>query len=232
MEPDAPPGLGSPASQVGLDVSVLRELLRKQSELISAAGAENMAKLQRKWEECLDRVETKVAAQDGAVRQLSIRCCMLEDKLQQWIDERHGLEAESEIKLGLVKTNKKKRRGRRNRAAMSKDAECEQMVLVDSVDDVCETPTDMDVAMDQMLVGSSSAVLEPGEQDRTSSADVPDDLDGTRWSSNDERYWWKDTVDEQEAQDLFRGQESLVVSSWALRSQQRGVKKTQRQILV
>ena len=67
LEPDVPPGLESSARQVGLDVSVLRELLRQQSELISAAGEENRMKLQRKWEECLDRVEAKSAAQDEVV---------------------------------------------------------------------------------------------------------------------------------------------------------------------
>ena len=190
MEPNAPPGLESSESQVGLDVSVLRELLRKQSVLVGAVGAESMAKLQRKWNECL---EAKVVAQDEAVRQLSMRCCMLEDKLQQWFDDRHGLEAESEIKLDLVQTKRKKRRGRRNRAAAGKDAECEQQVLMDAVDDVCETLRDVDVAMHQMWVGCTGAVLEPGEQGRTSKADMPEDLDGTRWGSTDEGYWWKDT---------------------------------------
>ena len=74
MEPDAPPGLESSQSQVGLDLSVLREVLRRQSELISTAGQENMMKPQRKWEDCWDRVEDKVTAQDEVVRQLSMRC--------------------------------------------------------------------------------------------------------------------------------------------------------------
>ena len=40
-----------------------------------------------------------------------------------------------------------------------------------------------DVATDHTLVGCSNAVLEPGKQDLTSHADMPDDWDGTRWSS-------------------------------------------------
>ena len=55
------------------DVSALCELLRQQPELISTAGEKNMMKLQRKWGECLDRVEPKLATQDEVVRQLSMR---------------------------------------------------------------------------------------------------------------------------------------------------------------
>ena len=65
---------GKLAKPVGLDLSVLREVLRRQSELISTAGQENMMKPQRKWEDCWDRVEDKVTAQDEVVRQLSMRC--------------------------------------------------------------------------------------------------------------------------------------------------------------
>ena len=64
---------------------------------------------------------------------------------------------------------------------------------MDAFDEVGEAPRDADVAMDQMLVGCTSAVMGPGEQDRTSNADMPDDLDGTRWSSTDEGGSRKDT---------------------------------------
>ena len=109
------------------------------------------------------------------------------------VDDRHGLVTEFENKVGLVQTKRKKGRGRRNKAAVGNDANCEQKVFVDVVDDVSEIPKDMDVAVDNNFVGCNIAVLEPGEQDRTSHADVPDDLDGTRGSSTDEGCCWKDT---------------------------------------
>ncbi|OLP94362.1 hypothetical protein AK812_SmicGene23629 [Symbiodinium microadriaticum] len=140
MEPDVPPGLESSESQVRLGVSVLHELLRHQSELISTVGKENMMKLQRKWEECLDRVEAKVALCEEVIRQVSMRCCILEDKLQQWYDDRHGLETESAIKVDLEQTKRKKGRGRRTKAAVHNDIEREQEVLMDAVDEVCDAP--------------------------------------------------------------------------------------------
>ena len=99
--------------------------------------------------------------------------------------DRHGLETESAIKLDLVQTKRKKGRGRRNKAAVRTDTKCEQQVLMDVFDDLCDTPRDVDVAMDHSSVGCSSAVLEPGEHDWTSRVNMPDDLDGVRWSSSD-----------------------------------------------
>ena len=153
MDGDAPPGLGSSVSLVGPDLGVLRELLQQQSEQISTAGKGNLMKLQRKWEECLDRVEAKVFAQDEVVQKLSMRCCILEDKLQQWFEDRHGLGTESETKVDLVQTKRRKGRRKRNKAAVGNEIECEQQVLVDSVDDVCGTPGNIDVAKDHTMVG-------------------------------------------------------------------------------
>ena len=97
-------------------------------------------KLQRKWEECLDRVEAKVALREEVIRQVSMRCCILEDKLQQWYDDRHVLETESAIKVDLEQTKRKKGRGRRTKAAVHNDIEREQEVLMDAVDEVCDAP--------------------------------------------------------------------------------------------
>ena len=123
----------------------------------------------------MDRVEAKVFAQDEVVQQLSMRCCLLEDKLQQWFKDRHGLETESETKADLVQTKRRKGRRKRNEAAVGNDIACQQQVLVDSVDDECGAPGNIDVAKDHTMVGCASAVLEPGEQDRTRHAATPDD---------------------------------------------------------
>ena len=154
-------------------------------------------------------MQNKVASQKERLMSLSEQCQSLELRLHElenaqkvdssngmvptWFDDRHGSEAESEIQLDFVKAKRKKRRGRRNRAAVGKHTEFEQQVLMDAFDEVGEAPRDADVAMDQMLVGCTSAVMGPGEQDRTSNADMPDDLDGTRWSSTDEGGWRKHT---------------------------------------
>ena len=78
----------------------------------------------------------QIPAQDEYVPDLSIRCCILEHKLQHLFDDRHGLETESAIKVDLVQTKRKKGRGSRNKAAVRNDTKCEQQVLMDAFDDV------------------------------------------------------------------------------------------------
>ena len=122
-----------------------------------------------------------------------MRCCILEHKLQHLFDDRHGLETESAMKVDLVQTRRKKGRGSRNKVAVRNDTKCEQQELMHAFDEVCDTPRDMDMGMDHSFVGCDSAVLEPGEHGWTSHADMPDDLDGTCWSSTDKGCWRKDT---------------------------------------
>ena len=198
MEPDTsprrvlPPGLGEAVQPVEMDLEMIRGLLGEQASLIKASSSrlfdEAVSKVEQKLDLCLGVMQDKVAAQNERLMSLSEQCQSLELRLHElenaqkvdssngmvptWFNDRHGSEAESEIQLDLVKAKRKKRRGRRNWAAVGKHTEFEQQVLMDAFDEVGETPRDADVAMDQMLVGCTSAVLEPGEQDRTTNADL------------------------------------------------------------
>ncbi|OLP87702.1 hypothetical protein AK812_SmicGene31058 [Symbiodinium microadriaticum] len=213
MEPDVPPGLESSESQVGLDVSVLHELLRRQSELISTAGEENMTKLQREWEESLDRVEAK-------------------DKLQHWFDDRHWWETESAIEVDLVQTKRKKVRGRRNKAAVGNDTKHEQQVLMDAFDDVCVAHprtwmwqwTIAWLAVTAPcwnLVNMIGLAMLICLTTRCSSTDKGVLVEGQTVVHTDEG--------EQEVGDIFMGHAPMVVLWLALRLQQQGVEIIQRQ---
>ena len=73
-----------------MDFSMLRGLLAQQTEMLQQSSEtvmdDVMTKVRKLWEQGLDSVEAKLAAQQEAVQKISDRCSMLEQRLQRLED--------------------------------------------------------------------------------------------------------------------------------------------------
>ena len=102
IEPDY-----EPPPKLELDLNVLRASLGEQAaDLIRTSSEQSMGKLQGAWMERFEQLVDKVVALNICVQQLSNRCCYLEGKLQQLMnDERHKTETATATKVTGTSAN-------------------------------------------------------------------------------------------------------------------------------